>query len=1692
MSIQEIQKILKGYDGKAEFIWEKESLPGITFVETVQRDVFGGASVCFSELSVREDYTGFAGVIPSVSVAGQKSPSCRMQVQFQEGEKGLVCQMQAQFTESWIPFTHSRTGIGVTRMQYGWQTGEQSVCTVCQGEAELTCQNLRLSGNYEIYGNRALILFHCGAQSGSYSLADVIFGEEGRPYLSMLPKELATMLEALTIESVMLQWNTASDNLELFTQEIGVLDGKKWQLTEGLLLGDFRLSIEIQRWEQEQKNVIWGIHGKMDIGKGELPVSVYVQSENEGYYVQTGDADTKVTGLDFLTPFCGELPLRELPIAAALEDLFFQSLSLEGALGTNALTSFEVQIGIDVSLDILDVFSIQEIEFAYARYEEENSLILEGKLQIADLPFAIAAERLQDNWIFSGYTLGPDEISLSGMMESLLKHCGISDVPLPAIRLNTISCSYDMADGIFAFSAFADAGEDNADEISFQSIRASVDLKIEKKEEKWQYKAAIKGEAKLLDSVFDIAYQLDAETHTNKFYFAWRKQPDFSLEKLILDLGFSDLGIPEGLLPAPDQMRMEYDFAKGSLQIEAESGDKKLLFGTEKGQEGERSFYLAMKLGVSVSLHEIPLAGAQAPELEEQKFRDIVFLLHTKDMEDFSAGDIVSGVAARAGLYFLLHLGGESYLYCLKEFSQKSLKKEACTYGILNAENTNAGGSGWEINKKIGPFLLQRLLLSCKEGRILVGLSASLETGILRMELDGATLGIPFAKKEPSFALHGFGLSITSPAIRFGGSFCRKDENTYQGTITAGISEIMVELAGEYCSQPYPSAFVLGEVSGREVGPPCFAVNQIQAAFGYNRKLTVSTIDRLDDFVLMQMARGIIGQDELLQKADTYFPVQKDSRFLAAAVRAKSFEMFEIYAVLAMMFGVEMEFDLLGRAAVTLPKNDKNPIISAALLVKLTIRPGSGVIPVDGKISKGSYIIDRNCHLHGGFAFYLWYGGEHKGDFVISVGGYADRYQRPQHYPVLDRLGFEWKLTDHLSASGSMYFALTPSAIMAGGRFAMTFHQGCIEAWVRAAIEILIGWKPYCYDFLVDVSVGVKADLGLFRLKVELGCMLHIWGPEFSGIAKIKLWIISFSIPFGSGKQEDAEKTISVKEFRESFLPESGMQSDGRLQSNAKQQNDTGGDFGGCSFDVQVSGTMFEATVRAPLPFTTVFWQKKLLEGTGQGKVTLRPCATTVEPSLYVEFERIDKNPLGAEMETMLIKENLPVALWGKEHETMLTEENVALKISICETQGYVISGKIGEQEEICFSESCLPLLQSGNYQLTAWLDGKELGKSQTNSQTIEVKGPRFSLNPQDILGVCPAPGVKGNYETVLPQVMLRRKSLPWERSIHPSGLTAVRRDGRAKKENPWLYVFLLAGDEIVPVQTMAAKDAVTPPEGVFFPHLTLEGDEGKEPVSYIDVDAGLFADIFPGKEELCYLAHARKTSEENIRRAVKHETQEDWYAVVMGNRLPQSSSQGMINSAYLVSVEGYESWWKGGGGNCKKVRLIVLHHWQFESVPQQYHWKELFGGLSRGWLKAEEQEGMTQEMKEKLREGYVPVSHLAEDGSRKASYYRGPLTPVRVGEQNNTGEDISLNSAWQQGRLLALANPSLVKQLQKNSVMNRKNAWKRAERQRINAYLMQIGREDSLDERSMSEMDREEPLEVQMLNRLNELWEGK
>lgn len=1337
MELREIQELLKKYQGKQELIWDGKNLPGIPIAGIVQEDVFGGESICFGGLSLEGDFTGFTGSISGVAVAGVKSPPCRMTVHFYEEEQGgqLACELKAEAEDNWIPFSKSRTGITVSAMEYAWYVSEKSRHTDCRGAIEMTYGTIPLSGTYDIYGSQKTVRIGCKNDTGTYPLEEIFFGDEGTQYIAMLPEGLRGLLDALQIKTATFQWNTGEDFLELFNVKIGIADGKMWEVMEGLSLGDFSVSMKVTGGGQGEKQVTWGIHGKMEIGKGELPLSVYYRTGDEGFFVQTGSTDTKVTGLDFLTPFCGNIPVDKLPVVAAMDQVFFKFLYFTWDASQNRISSFEVQAGLDISLNVADLFSVEEMKFTYSKSGEDSSLILGGRFSLAGVPFAIDAKD-SDGWLVQAYTLGPDEVSLSALMQSLLKKCGAPEVPLPSIGLDNIFCSYDMKKQAVSFSALTHVGKggENENTVSFQSIAASVEIKMQKENGGWQYEVSVSGEAKLLDSVFDISYRLDAEEKINTFELIWKPQEDFSLDKLLSGLGLGEVEIPEGILPIPDEMKMDYDFSNKALKLEAASGEKKLLFGSEEDASGDRGYHLALRLGIQIALDGLPLAGSQVKELGENKIT-VIFLLNTKPMKNFSAGDIVRGITADAGMYFHVQMGEESYLFPLTKFKQNRL---LCDLG-QNVEQSagNKEGAGWELQKKIGPFLLQRLLLSCREKKVWIGMDASLESGLLQMDLYGAELGIPFSKEEPAFSLAGFGLSVTSPAIRFGGEFRKKDENTYQGEIEAGVSDIMVELAGEFSRKPYPSAFVVGEMTGREVGPPCFSVNMIQGAFGYNRRISIPSIEGLEDFVLIRLARGKISQSELLANADSYFPVQKDTDFVAAGIRARTFEVLEVFAVLAVMFGAELEFDLLGRAALEYPKKDKNPIVSGALLVKMTIRPGSGVIPVDGKISEDSYILNKNCHLKGGFAFYIWYGGEHKGDFVISVGGYADRFQRPSHYPALEPLGFEWKLTSHLSASGSIYFALTPAAIMAGGGFEMVFHEGCVEAWVRAVVAILFGWKPYCYDLLVDISIGVKVHLGFFHLKVELGCGLHIWGPEFSGIARVKLWIISFSIPFRSDQGEEPTEgvegaTISVAEFRESFLPEPD-----------KNADDAGTEvFGSCNCEISSSGTLFRAVVKAPLPFSKVYWQKNLLEGDGDAKVYLRPCDKEVEPELYAELVRTDRNPMESVIKVSVTKEKLPAALWGKKNSSeSLSEEAIGLEIAACEEEGYTILGQIGENTgEKSFQKAQANQLSDTDYHnRDVWEEMKKIGSegvSKNRSLLLQgLSSERFVISLEGFSG---------------------------------------------------------------------------------------------------------------------------------------------------------------------------------------------------------------------------------------------------------------------------------------------------------------------------------------------------------------------
>ena len=64
--------------------------------------------------------------------------------------------------------------------------------------------------------------------------------------------------------------------------------------------------------------------------------------------------------------------------------------------------------------------------------------------------------------------------------------------------------------------------------------------------------------------------------------------------------------------------------------------------------------------------------------------------------------------------------------------------------------------------------------------------------------------------------------------------------------------------------------------------------------------------------------------------------------------------------------------------------------------------------------------------------------GSREGQFVFTLGGYNPHFQEPTQFPDVPRLGFNWGLPIGATMKGEIYFALTNTCIMAGGRLELT------------------------------------------------------------------------------------------------------------------------------------------------------------------------------------------------------------------------------------------------------------------------------------------------------------------------------------------------------------------------------------------------------------------------------------------------------------------------------------------------------------------------------------------------------------------------------------------------------------------------------------------------------------------------------
>lgn len=344
------------------------------------------------------------------------------------------------------------------------------------------------------------------------------------------------------------------------------------------------------------------------------------------------------------------------------------------------------------------------------------------------------------------------------------------------------------------------------------------------------------------------------------------------------------------------------------------------------------------------------------------------------------------------------------------------------------------------------------------------------------------------------------------------------------------------------------------------------------------------------------------------------------------------------------------------------------------------------------------------------------------------------------------------------------------------------------------------------------------------------------------------------------------------------------------------------------------------------------------------------------------------------------------------------------------------------EVKKIKLAGKTEPALPAGTWKLkvTQELSGNAaLNTARIRSEefTFSCEADPYALDSSQVYSVYPPDGSFGKFETTLPSIVLKRRTLPWERKIPEC------------PDTPWLALLLFSENERVTLQT-AKREGKASADG------TPDG-------SYLELEIPpqLFLHICPSKEDLALAVHSRYAGRDD--KVTESVPVDEWMSVVTAGRLPCSSTDehGLKNTVYLVSMEqaGRMIADRNHISQTQPVRLPVLAHWSFYSRSEEYDFRVLFEGLSADALRILPQGNISEQTQCLLERGYVPMNHYLRDGGKTVSWYHGPLRPwnIEVSSEpyrwfSDSGLiydpklemfDVSISAAFQLGRMLALQN---------------------------------------------------------------------
>ena len=582
----------------------------------------------------------------------------------------------------------------------------------------------------------------------------------------------------------------------------------------------------------------------------------------------------------------------------------------------------------------------------------------------------------------------------------------------------------------------------------------------------------------------------------------------------------------------------------------------------------------------------------------------------------------------------------------------------------------------FELKKTFGPVYFDKIGVQYQNATLRFLLNAALSAAGLTLSVDGLSVGSSLTKFKPEFDLRGLGIDYKGGDVQIGGAFLRTvkpgeagkpDTYTYDGAAVIKTRQFTLSAIGSYTKlEDQPSLFIYAFLNYPLGGPAFFFVTGLAAGFGYNRRLIAPSIDKVAEFPLIKQARGKAPEPKDVTAALTTLrndiPPNLGSIFLAVGVKFNSFKLVDSFALLTIEFGNDVAINLLGisKAVVPTPEAGKavTPLAQLEIAWKASFNPKDGCLGIDARLTPNSYILSKDCRLTGGYAFYSWFSGTHAGDFVQTLGGYHPRFVVPDHYPKVPRLAFDWRVSNALTIQGDAYYALTGSALMAGGHLEVLYRQGELRAWLKVGADFLISWKPYHYDASLYVNVGASYtfDIDLLfghirtTISVDVGAQLHLWGPDFSGTATIDLSVISFTIAFGAGASQTPEPIGLWTNFQESFLPPAKEVCSIALKDGLVRKIEAGGKDRWI-----INPKNFALVVDSAVPFKSapppIASEKDLADGAtvdfGIGPMAVSATDLTSKFTVTIRRGR-DREVVNKDFEYSAINKRVPAGLWGK------------------------------------------------------------------------------------------------------------------------------------------------------------------------------------------------------------------------------------------------------------------------------------------------------------------------------------------------------------------------------------------------------------------------------------------------------------